>query len=203
MNLSQFNPQSFRGRMALSLGAILVYIAMFFSLHPSLGLGVAPLSLIPVAVMAWLFGLRGGLVAGLLITGVNILLIFLLEDTLLSSGFVFGSIVIVITGGFIGQIHDLGERVKQELIRRKQAEIEREHVIDELREALAKVKTLSGLLPICSSCKKIRNDQGYWQQVEDYISHHSEADFTHGICPDCLKTLYPEYYGDEDLNRDE
>ncbi len=64
--------------MALSLGAILVYIAMFFSLHPSLGLGVAPLSLIPVAVMAWLFGLRGGLVAGLLITGVNILLIFLL-----------------------------------------------------------------------------------------------------------------------------
>jgi hypothetical protein len=48
-------------------------------------------------------------------------------------------------------------------------------------------------LPICASCKKIRDDGGYWQQLEVYISNHSDADFTHGICPDCMKKLYPEY----------
>ena len=63
-----------------------------------------------------------------------------------------------------------------------------------LLEALAKIKTLSGLLPICASCKKIRDDQGYWTQLEYYISEHSEAEFTHGCCPECMKKLYPELY---------
>ena len=61
----------------------------------------------------------------------------------------------------------------------------------ELEAALAKVKLLSGLLPICSACKKIRDDKGYWSQVDDYVEEHSEATFTHGLCPDCLQTLYP------------
>lgn len=77
---------------------------------------------------------------------------------------------------------------------RKQMEEEREKLIAELREALAKVKTLSGMLPICSHCKKIRDDKGYWNQVEIYIRDRSEAEFSHGICPDCLKKYYPEYY---------
>ncbi len=64
----------------------------------------------------------------------------------------------------------------------------------ELEAAMARIKTLSGLLPICSSCKKIRNDEGYWQQVEIYISEHSDADFSHGLCPDCMKELYPDSY---------
>jgi PleD family two-component response regulator len=68
---------------------------------------------------------------------------------------------------------------------------EKEKLIGELQEALAKVKTLSGLLPICSSCKKIRDDKGYWNQIESYIRERSEADFTHGICPKCAKMLYP------------
>jgi len=68
---------------------------------------------------------------------------------------------------------------------------EKEKLIVELQEALAKVKTLSGLLPICSSCKKIRDDNGYWNQIETYIRERSEADFTHGICPKCAKMLYP------------
>ncbi len=63
----------------------------------------------------------------------------------------------------------------------------------ELEDALAKIKVLSGIIPICSSCKKIRDDAGYWQQVEEYISQHTEAEFSHGICNDCLQTLYPEY----------
>jgi hypothetical protein len=76
----------------------------------------------------------------------------------------------------------------------KQAEEERERLILELQEALSQVKTLSGLLPICASCKKIRNDEGYWEQMEIYISEHSEVDFSHGICPECAQKLYPEYY---------
>ncbi len=63
----------------------------------------------------------------------------------------------------------------------------------ELSEALAQVKQLKGLLPICMFCKKIRNDENYWQQIEDYIAKHSQADFSHGICPECLKKQYPEY----------
>lgn len=87
----------------------------------------------------------------------------------------------------------LGRRASnRDITERKQAEFEREKLITELEAALAQVKRLSGLLPICSSCKKIRNDQGYWQQVEVYIHEHSEADFSHGICPDCKLRLYPK-----------
>jgi len=70
----------------------------------------------------------------------------------------------------------------------------REKLITDLQQALAEVKTLSGMLPICSSCKKIRNDEGYWQQIDEYISAHSDLDFTHGICNGCVKKLYPELY---------
>ncbi|MDY6857377.1 MAG: response regulator [Thermodesulfobacteriota bacterium] len=63
----------------------------------------------------------------------------------------------------------------------------------ELKLALDEVKRLRGILPICANCKKIRDDQGYWQQIETYIREHSEADFSHGICPDCLKKLYPKF----------
>ena len=76
---------------------------------------------------------------------------------------------------------------------RKKAEEERERFILQFRDALFRVKTLSGMLPICASCKKIRNDEGYWEQVEIYIKDHSGAEFTHGICRDCSKKLYPEY----------
>ena len=62
----------------------------------------------------------------------------------------------------------------------------------ELAAALAKVKLLGGLLPICAGCKKIRDDQGYWSQVDSYVQEHSEATFTHGLCPECIKRLYPE-----------
>lgn len=63
-----------------------------------------------------------------------------------------------------------------------------------LEQALAEVRTLSGLLPICSSCKNIRDDKGYWKQVEVYVEEHSQAQFTHGICPECARKLYPEYF---------
>jgi len=71
--------------------------------------------------------------------------------------------------------------------------LEKEVAIDRLQEALDKISTLRGLLPICAACKKIRDDKGYWNQIEVYISKHTEAEFSHGICPDCAKELYGEY----------
>ncbi len=70
--------------------------------------------------------------------------------------------------------------------------------ITELKAAQARVKVLSGLLPICSNCKKIRDDTGYWNRIEAYIHDHSEADFTHGICPTCSRELYPDLYEDKE-----
>ena len=77
---------------------------------------------------------------------------------------------------------------------RKQAAAEREKLIIDLQGALLEVKTLSGLLPICSTCKKIRDDSGYWNNLETYISSHSDAEFSHGICPECAQKLYPDYF---------
>ncbi len=74
---------------------------------------------------------------------------------------------------------------------RRQLEKERENLIAELQKALSEIKILGGLLPICASCKKIRNDSGYWEQIETYITERSDAVFSHGICPECMKRLYP------------
>jgi len=82
-------------------------------------------------------------------------------------------------------------------VKRRQTQEERIKLIEKLKENLAKVKALSGMLPICASCKKVRDDEGYWNQIESYIQDHSEAEFTHGICPECTKKLYPELYEDE------
>jgi PAS domain S-box-containing protein len=84
--------------------------------------------------------------------------------------------------------------VQRDITERKRAATERERLITELQQALAEVKTLTGLLPICAQCKKIRDDKGYWTQVESYIQQRTHASFSHGICPDCMRTLYPEYY---------
>jgi hypothetical protein len=73
---------------------------------------------------------------------------------------------------------------------------ENQQLVGDLREALVRVKTLSGLLPICSFCKKIRNDEGYWEQLEGYVSSHSEARFSHSFCPQCMQEQYPEHMED-------
>ncbi|MCF8083664.1 MAG: PAS domain S-box protein [Deltaproteobacteria bacterium] len=80
----------------------------------------------------------------------------------------------------------------------KKLEQEREKLVQDLQKALSEVKTLSGLLPICSTCKKIRDDTGYWRQIESYMHDHTGADFSHSICPDCMKKLYPEYCDEEE-----
>lgn len=89
-------------------------------------------------------------------------------------------------------------RLQKEILERQRVEKEKEGLIQELQEALSEVKTLQGFLPICSHCKKIRDDKGYWNQIESYIRDHSDAEFSHGICPDCMKEHYSkidEEYG--------
>lgn len=95
------------------------------------------------------------------------------------------------------QVADIEVRLSlahQEIEARKEAEMERDRVIEELKQALSEVKTLRGFLPICANCKKIRDDSGYWNRIEAYIEDHSDAQFSHGICPECAKKLYPAYY---------
>ena len=81
--------------------------------------------------------------------------------------------------------------INEDITERKRAEEEKEKLILELQEALANIKALRGLLPICAYCKKIRDDQGYWNQVDLYLREHSEVEFTHGVCPDCINKIVP------------
>ncbi|OGQ97396.1 MAG: hypothetical protein A2521_08500 [Deltaproteobacteria bacterium RIFOXYD12_FULL_57_12] len=84
----------------------------------------------------------------------------------------------------------------------RQRDQEQRKLIVELKQALAEVKILQGILPICASCKKVREDSGYWTQVEAYISHHSDLLFSHTVCPDCAKKLYPDIYDELMKKRD-
>ncbi|HOM29372.1 MAG TPA: hypothetical protein PLS81_07935 [Deltaproteobacteria bacterium] len=90
------------------------------------------------------------------------------------------------------ELEEANERLKHELGERKRAEESLSVQKRELEDALAQVRVLSGLIPICSSCKKIRDDKGYWNQIERYIQEHSDAQFSHSICPECLRRLYPD-----------
>ena len=84
--------------------------------------------------------------------------------------------------------------ISSDITSSKMAEKEKEFLIEQLNMKIDQIKVLTGLLPICSSCKKIRDDQGYWNQIDTYIQEHSDVKFSHGICPDCAKRLYPEYH---------
>jgi len=91
------------------------------------------------------------------------------------------------------QAETLNEELAFEISGHKRTQKERERLIAELQDALANIKVLRGFLPICSHCKKIRDDDGTWHVVEVYVKTHTEADFSHSICPECLNRMYPEY----------
>lgn len=82
----------------------------------------------------------------------------------------------------------------QDITERKLAELDRIKLIEKLQAALSEVETLRGLLPICASCKKIRDDHGYWNHIEAYLSKHAHAEFTHTLCPECVKLFYPDLW---------
>ncbi len=108
----------------------------------------------------------------------------------------------ILVNGFL--LFEANKKIKQVIVNfiditaRKRIEEERERLIGKLKDALSKVKTLQGILPICSHCKKIRDDQGNWQKVEKYIHDRSEAEFSHGICPECAKEVWGDYLDDEE-----
>jgi len=81
----------------------------------------------------------------------------------------------------------------RDISQRKWLEEDKQKLVRILQESLAQVKELKGLLPICANCKKIRNDKGYWQVVEGYIGEHTDATFTHGMCPECMTIFYPDF----------
>ena len=80
----------------------------------------------------------------------------------------------------------------------KDAEEDKNLLIRELRESLKEIKTLQGIIPICASCKNIRDDKGFWYRVEEYVESHTDANFSHGMCPACIKEHYPEIFDDMD-----
>lgn len=108
-----------------------------------------------------------------------------------------GGAPIVVDGKMVGILV-----IYRDITEQKAAEAERERMIRELQAALNKVKTLSGLIPICANCKRIRDDKGYWNDVEMYISQHSDAEFSHGLCNECMQKLYPDQYRQLQEKRD-
>lgn len=100
-------------------------------------------------------------------------------------------------------LRSINEELVREIGERKRAQEQSQRLIVELEQALGQVKTLRGLLPICASCKKIRDDNGYWTQIEAYVRDRSEAEFSHGLCPECAEKLYPEYVSKTDEGRDD
>ncbi len=94
----------------------------------------------------------------------------------------------------IQELRRLNKSLEQEIERRQAIEEKNEQLIKRLNQSLKEINALTGLLPICARCKKVRNDQGYWQEVEQYIESHSTVEFSHGLCPSCTRKLYPDIY---------
>ncbi len=97
------------------------------------------------------------------------------------------------------ELNRTNDKLREEIGIRKKTEKERKNLIRDLQKAAKEIKNLKGILPLCSFCKKIRNKDGEWEQVDEYINKNSQADISHGICPTCLKLYYPEFGNDEDM----
>jgi hypothetical protein len=109
-------------------------------------------------------------------------------------GFFIAAGMSFIVVNIVKKLRQQNHRLETEIKERRKAEVQNKNLIVKLQQALESVKQLTGFLPICCSCKKIRDDAGYWERIETYIAEHSEAEFTHGICPDCAEKLYPSIY---------
>ncbi len=173
-----------RPKVVFALSSFLVLFLGWLDYITGRDFGFFVFYFIPIAYTAWRTGLRSAIAVSILSEATWFTADFV---TVHNFAFLFFSlwnslirlIAFLLLAFFINKISMLLA------IERKKTE--------ELQAAFAKIKTLGGLIPICSSCKKIRNDQGYWEQIEKYIEEHSDADFTHGICEACAKKLYPSY----------
>jgi len=184
--------------LLVSLALLVAYILAYLVLTPLLGRGATSLSFLPVALIGWLYGLHAGCLAAAVIVPLNLLLLMWTGESdwgaMLRSGGAMGIVALVVIAVVSGRMSDLSRRVRQELEARRAAEEANEALIADLRRALSEVRTLKGLLPICANCKKVRDDSGYWSSVEQFIRQHVDVQFTHSLCPECLRTLYPDVY---------
>ena len=173
-------------RLRLPLAASLVSVLSFHPLYPWVGDAMIAAAVAPIVLWGHAFGRVGGVAAGLVQVGFNYLL---LESEgrwppPLAPGlpFWFASAAMVGIGLLAGYFGQARMRVDEEILLRRQTE-------QDLRSALEEVRTLRGMLPICSNCKKIRSENKAWIPVEVFIQERSEASFTHGICPTCTDEL--------------
>lgn len=160
--------------------AYAVAVVCFLVFTPSLKYSAGVFLLLPTLVSGIQYGVAGGTVSALLAFPISVLLFTLQggwEFHMTRHVFLPVAFITVI-GVTVGYISRLNRNLSDSN--------------NELNKALSNVKTLSGLLPICASCKKIRDDQGYWSRVEEYIGKHSQAEFTHSICPDCIDKFYSD-----------
>ncbi|MBU2547271.1 MAG: hypothetical protein KKB20_02570 [Proteobacteria bacterium] len=176
----------------VSAGFFFASAAIFVS-TVSLGLRGGLISISGYGVITFIIGYLW--ISGHLVFPVDVAEYILQPTVWLALGVAFlitMAIFIVSASGFFNGLTELVDTIdnQKRKIEERTAELTRTN--EELEAALKNIKTLTGLLPICSNCKKIRDDQGYWQQLEQFVQEHSQALFTHGLCPDCVSELYPE-----------
>ncbi|MGO9117580.1 MAG: hypothetical protein ACLQPD_08205 [Desulfomonilaceae bacterium] len=173
-------------RIIVFTGFVLTAVVGWVDFITGYEVSISILYLGPISLVAWYAGRAPGF-----LVAVTSAIVWLLADV--AAGHTFGRMMIPYWNGAVM----LGEfLVVAVIVHWLHVAHERNvRLIRKLREAATKVKTLTGLLPICAWCKKIRTDEGYWQEVEAYIAAHSEAAFTHGICPNCQKEVRKEFPG--------
>lgn len=173
----------FRRMWPLWLSLLLALFTAWLDWHTGLGLRLGPLYVIPSSLMAWGFGRLAGILSALALTTAWYSLEF----------WHAGAALPEMNAGW-NLLVRLSTLVCVALASSwAQATLERERrLIVELMETMDKVKTLEGLLPICAWCRKVRDDRGTWEQIEAYVEKHSNATWTHGICPDCRKRMIEE-----------
>jgi len=145
-------------------------------------IGMEVFYLMPIGILSWFVNRNAGLIMSVIST-VTFIIADLLAGKVIQNYLIESWNALVHFGFFIVTVYLISE----EKIISENNKI----LIDKLQKSIDEIKTLSGLLPICSACKKIRDDDGYWQQIEHYISEYTGARFSHGICPDCREKLYP------------
>ena len=168
-----------------SAGLALLLIIWIVDYVTGFELRMEPFYLVPLAFSGWYIDRTTGFVFSVITVG-----IITLADAL--TGKTFDNFLLELWNaamllGFYLVVVYLLSRLRSTMQ-------ERADLIGELQVTLKEVKELRGILPICSSCKKIRTDEGYWQNVDEYISHHTKAEFSHGLCKECAMKLYPQYY---------
>lgn len=174
--------------------SITVYIILVQLFYPFISRSTLAFAILPVFIGGVMFGIKGGTLLGAFMFFLTpVLFLWAGEPEIkgfIGRNFWSSHMAVLAFGILIGYTNDLKERLKLELVERKKAENEKEQLIRDLQDALDNLVTLEGMIPICANCKKIRDDQGLWNQLERYVETHTNAVFSHGVCPECEKDLY-------------